>query len=88
MDLDQFLKVDYSRHYIAEMRPVVNRKAMFSDTTEDYLSPCEPNPYSKIIIWLVFCFNRMYIICRFTYFYRHILLISHVTFSSFLCIFY
>ena len=50
MDLDQFLKVDYSRHYIAEMRPVVNRKAMFSDTTEDYLSPCEPNPYSKITI--------------------------------------
>lgn len=32
------------------MRPVFNRKALFSDTTEDYLSPSEPNPYSQITI--------------------------------------
>ncbi len=25
-----------------------NSRALFSDTTEDYLSPCEPNPYSRV----------------------------------------
>lgn len=50
MDLDHLLKIEYDRQYISGMRPVFNRKALFSDTTEDYLSPAEPNPYSKITI--------------------------------------
>ena len=50
MDFNQFLKTEYNRQYISEMRPVFNRKALFSDTTEDYVSPCEPNPYSKVTI--------------------------------------
>ena len=32
------------------MRPVFNRKALFSDTTEDYVTPAEPNPYSQVTI--------------------------------------
>ena len=32
------------------MRPVFNRKALFSDTTEDYISPSEPDPYSQVTI--------------------------------------
>ena len=50
MDYDQLLKIEQDRRYISGMRPVFNRKALFSDTTEDYVSPSEPNPYSKIVI--------------------------------------
>lgn len=50
MDINRIKKAEYDRQYIAEMRPVFNRKALFSDTTEDYLSPAEPNPYSPATI--------------------------------------
>ena len=50
MDIDRILKTEQDRQYIAGMRPVFNRKALFSDTTEDYLNPSEPNPYSQITI--------------------------------------
>ena len=50
MEINQYLKVERERQYIAGMRPVFNRNALFSDTTEDYVSPAEPNPYSKIVI--------------------------------------
>ncbi len=50
MDLNHLMKIEYDSRYISDMRPVFNRKALFSDTTEDYLSPAEPNPYSKVTI--------------------------------------
>ncbi len=50
MDFDQLLRAEKSRDYIYGMRPVFNRNALFSDTTEDYVSPPEPNPYSQITI--------------------------------------
>lgn len=50
MDINRIKKAEYDRQYIAGMRPVFNRKALFSDTTEDYLSPAEPNPYSPATI--------------------------------------
>ena len=50
MDFDRLMKAEYNRQYIEGMRPVFDRKALFSDTTEDYLSPSEPNPYSHITI--------------------------------------
>lgn len=50
MDFDRVLRAEKNRQYIEGMRPVFNRKALFSDTTEDYLSPVEPNPYSQITI--------------------------------------
>lgn len=31
-------------------RPGINEEALFSDTTEDYFSPSEPNPYSQVTI--------------------------------------
>lgn len=36
--------------YIVAMRPVFNKKALFSDTTENYISPAEPNAYSEVTI--------------------------------------
>ena len=50
MDFDRLIKAEQNSQYISSMRPVFNRKALFSDTTEDYLSPAEPNPYSKVTI--------------------------------------
>ncbi|MCM1342813.1 MAG: glycoside hydrolase family 13 protein [Muribaculaceae bacterium] len=32
------------------MRPILNRKALFSDTTENYISPAEPSAYSEVTI--------------------------------------
>ena len=50
MDIDRLIKIEQDRQYISGMRRVFNRKALFSDTTEDYLSPSEPNPYSQVTI--------------------------------------
>ena len=36
--------------YIVAMRPVFNKKALFSDTTENYISPAEPNAYSEVTV--------------------------------------
>ncbi len=46
MDHTLLSKVEKNSMYIFEMRPPFNKKAVFSDTTENYLSPAEPNPYS------------------------------------------
>ena len=50
IDANRLIKAEYDRQYIAEMRPVFNRKALFSDTTEDYVTPAEPNPYAQVTI--------------------------------------
>lgn len=49
-DVNRLMKAEYDSQYITGMRPVFNRKALFSDTTEDYVSPAEPNPYSRVSI--------------------------------------
>ncbi len=50
MDYNRLIKAEYDRRYIEGMRPVFNRKALFSDTTEDYVTPAEPNPYAQVKI--------------------------------------
>ncbi|MCM1253036.1 MAG: glycoside hydrolase family 13 protein [Clostridium sp.] len=50
MDINQFWKAERSYQYISSMRPILNRKALFSDTTENYISPAEPNAYSEVTI--------------------------------------
>lgn len=49
-DMNPLIKAENDSRYITEMRPVFNRNALFSDTTEDYVSPSEPNPYSQVTI--------------------------------------
>ena len=48
MDINRIMKTEQNMMYISEMRPVFNREALFSDTTENYISPAEPNPYSEV----------------------------------------
>ncbi|MDE7232678.1 MAG: alpha amylase N-terminal ig-like domain-containing protein [Lachnospiraceae bacterium] len=50
MDINQFQKAEKNQQYIAGMHPVLNRKALFSDTTEDYLSPAEPSAYAEVTV--------------------------------------
>lgn len=50
MDLNRFVKAEYDLQYIASMRPVFNKKALFSDMTEDYVSPAEPSAYEEVTI--------------------------------------
>jgi alpha-glucosidase len=48
--LEKIIKLENVQRYIANMRPVFNRRALFSDTTEEYLSPSEPEPYDQVTI--------------------------------------
>ncbi len=50
MNIDEIKKIEQNKLYISEMRPVLNKNALFSDTTEDYLYPVEPNPYDEISV--------------------------------------
>ena len=40
----------FNRQYISAMRPVVNKRAMHSDTTGNFIFPEEPNPYGEVTI--------------------------------------
>ena len=40
----------FNRQYISAMRPVVNKRAMHSDTTKNFIFPEEPNPYAEVTI--------------------------------------
>ena len=48
--IDNFSKKELQHYYINSMRPVLDKNALYSDTTEEYLIPCEPNPYTEIVI--------------------------------------
>ena len=50
MDYDNFSKRERQHYYMNSMRPILDKKALFSDTTEEYLIPAEPNPYAEITI--------------------------------------
>ncbi|MCM1154810.1 MAG: glycoside hydrolase family 13 protein [Roseburia sp.] len=50
MDINRFWKAEQNYQYIATMRPVFNRKALFSDTTGNYISPAEPSAYGEVTI--------------------------------------
>ena len=50
MDINQYLKAEQNYQYVVGMRPVFNKKALFTDTTENFISPAEPGPYSEVTI--------------------------------------
>ncbi len=43
-------KLEFEKQYIQELRPVFHRRALFSDTTGDYVIPAEPKLYEKVRI--------------------------------------
>lgn len=50
MDINSFSKLEYNQQYISTMRPVFNKKALFSDMTENYVYPPEASAYGEITI--------------------------------------
>lgn len=42
--------ISFDKQYVQEMRPVFNRRALFSDTTKDYVIPAEPKLYEQVMI--------------------------------------
>lgn len=50
MSLDEIRQLENNQRYIAQMRPVFNRRALFSDTTGEYISPAEPEPGETVTI--------------------------------------
>lgn len=50
LNLDKIEKLENNKRYIATMRPVFNRRALFSDTTGDYLIPEEPSAGEKVTV--------------------------------------
>jgi len=50
LDLEKIKQLENNRQYISTMRPVFNKRALFSDTTENYISPAEPEAFDKVTI--------------------------------------
>lgn len=50
MDLEKRNKILYFQNYINTMRPVFNTRALFSDTSAEYVSPTEPDAFSTVKI--------------------------------------
>ena len=50
LDLEKIKRLENNQQYIFNMRPVFNRRALFTDTTEYYISPAEPASYDKVTI--------------------------------------
>ena len=67
MELDRFLKAQQQHDYVLNMRPVLRKKALFSDTTGNYVIPQEPAPYDEITIRFRCAANnidRVYFVCK------------------------
>lgn len=50
MDIEYIRRAEYYQQYIAGMRPVFNRRGLFSDTTENFVTPAQPAPYDQVKI--------------------------------------
>ncbi len=50
MNDKQLYQVERNLKYLSSMRPILNKKALFSDMTADYVIPPEPKPYSTVKI--------------------------------------
>ncbi len=50
MAMDEELELESINMYMQQMRPTLNRRALFSDTTGEYVIPAEPKAHEKITI--------------------------------------
>ena len=50
MELTQLPKGKMSQQYVMTMRPVLKKRALYSDTTSNYVIPSEPKAYSTVRI--------------------------------------
>lgn len=67
MDMESIRRAEYNQQYIAGMRPVFNRRAIFSDTTSEYVTPAEPSAYDQVTIRIRTAKNnvdRVFVVCQ------------------------
>ncbi|MDE7252034.1 MAG: glycoside hydrolase family 13 protein [Acetatifactor sp.] len=67
MDLEHLRRAEYNQQYIAGMRPVFNRRAIFSDTTKEFVTPAEPSAYDLVTIRIRTAKNnvdRVFLVCQ------------------------
>ena len=67
MDLDRFLRAQQQHEYVANTRPIFRKRALFSDTTKNYVIPQEPAPYDEVTIRFRSAKNnidRVYFVCK------------------------
>ncbi len=67
MEQDRFLKAQQQQEYVVNMRPVLRKKALFSDATENYVKPQEPAPYDEITVRFRAAkgnIDRVYFVCK------------------------
>ena len=67
MDFDQLKHREQNQYYINVMRPVLNKKALFSDTTGNYVTPAEPYAYDEVTIRFRAAKNnidRVFFVCK------------------------
>ncbi len=50
MDINQLERIQRSWQYVMRMRPVFNMEALFSDESENYVMPMEPEPHETVTI--------------------------------------
>ncbi|MDR0949605.1 MAG: glycoside hydrolase family 13 protein [Lachnospiraceae bacterium] len=50
MDIERIQKAQYAQQYIAGMRPIINKRALFSDTTQEYCTPAQPSAFDLVTI--------------------------------------
>ena len=66
MDLELLRRTEYNQQYIAAMRPVFNRRALFTDTSAEYVIPEEPACFSEVTIRFRTARNnvdRVFLVC-------------------------
>lgn len=63
----QLSKLEQNQQYISAMRPVLNKRALFSDTSSEFVCPPDPNPYSIVTIKFRSAKNnidKVYFVCK------------------------
>ncbi len=67
MDFERILRAEGQQQYITKMRPLLKKRALFSDTTGDYVIPPQPRSYDQIRIRMrtgVDNVDRVYLVCN------------------------
>lgn len=67
MDINKFREIGYDQIYMNTMKPLLDKKALFSDLTGDYVCPPEPSAYEEVTIKFRTKKNnvdRVYLVCN------------------------
>lgn len=66
MDYQKLLRAEGQLQYITDMRPLLKKRALFSDTTEEFVTPSQPRKYDHVRIRFragLDNIDRVYFVC-------------------------